>query len=123
MSVEEIARLAEQMGGKKNRDRNAGGEQLILQPPSMPMLVARQFLSSSCMFEAIPTLRYWRGGWWLWRTSSWQEIEERALRSLLYKFTEHAIYDPAKPKPWAPNRKRIGDLVEALSAVCILPPN
>jgi hypothetical protein len=126
MSVEEIARLAEEMRGNKRQHDNGGGPR-ILPPPSMPMPVARQFLDSTCMFEdgRIPMLRYWRGGWWLWRISFWQEIDESALRSLLYKFTEEAIYfnDADDPKPWAPNRKRIGDLAEALSAVCILPTN
>jgi putative DNA primase/helicase len=96
----------------------------MLPPPSMPMQVARQFLKTTCMFEdgTTPKLRYWRGGWWVWRTSYWQEIDDRAMRSLLYKFTENAFYAEDKdPKPWAPNRKRIGDLIEALSAICILP--
>lgn len=41
----------------------------------------------------------------------------------LYRYTENAIYLDAKgkPTPWAPTRRRIGDLPEALAAICILP--
>jgi len=54
----------------------------------------------------------------------WIELEDRAVRSLLYTFTEDALYTTDKgPVAWAPNRRRIGDLVEALAAVCILPSN
>jgi putative DNA primase/helicase len=54
--------------------------------------------------------------------SFWQEIDDRSMRSLLYRFTENAIYfdEEHRPRLWAPNRKRIGDLTDALSAICIL---
>ncbi len=124
MSVDEIARLAEEMRGNKNRERDNRSGPLILPPPAMPMQVARQFLNG-CMFDdgTTPKLRYWRGGWWLWRTSFWQETDDRAMRSALYKFAENAYYlgEAGIPKPWAPNRKRVGDLIDALSAICILP--
>ena len=66
-------------------------------------------------------LRHWRGSWWTWHTSHWVELENRAVRSLLYAFTEHASYmDGNNAKPWLPNRRKIGDLLEALSAIVIL---
>jgi putative DNA primase/helicase len=70
-----------------------------------------------------PTLRHWRGGWWLWQRSRWVEIEHRAARSMAYGFTEHALYADPKgvPVPWTPNRHKIADLLEALAAVCHLP--
>jgi hypothetical protein len=74
-----------------------------------------------------PTLRYWRGGWWVWRTTHWAEVENRTVRSLLYAFTEHAVYADGmikgamRTKPWQPNRRKIGDLLEALSSITILP--
>jgi putative DNA primase/helicase len=42
------------------------------------------------------------------------------MRALLYKFTERAVYMKDDVLPWAPNRRRIGDLIEALSAVVFL---
>ena len=81
-----------------------------------------------------PTLRYWRGGWWFWRNTHWVEVEARTVRSLLYRFTEHAVYDELPElaealgilgfltcKPWQPNKSKISNLLEALSAIVILP--
>jgi putative DNA primase/helicase len=93
-----------------------------LPSPSMPMDVARVFVEQACSKDALLTLRHWRGGWWVWRTSYWVEAEDRTVRSLLYRFTEKARYPAGKgAEPWAPNRRKIGDLLEALSAICILP--
>jgi putative DNA primase/helicase len=96
----------------------------VLPPPSEPMQVAREFVRHSCLFDNVPdqlTLRYWHGGWWAWRRSHWAEVENRAVRSLLYAFTEHAVYVAGKDlAPWAPTRRKIGDLLEALGAIVIL---
>jgi len=93
-----------------------------LPPPSMPMDVARAFVEKACSSDGLLTLRHWRGGWWLWRTSCWIEAEDRAVRSLLYRFTEKAVYVTGNGlAPWAPTRRKIGDLLEALAAICILP--
>jgi putative DNA primase/helicase len=117
--MEEV--LKRHSDGGQRQSRN----QAILPPPSMPMQVAREFVDSSCMFDdgITPTLRHWRGGWWQWQRSFWEEIDDRAMRSSLYKFTENAFYlnEDGKAKAWAPTRKRIGDLADALSAICILP--
>jgi putative DNA primase/helicase len=112
---------------RQQRDHGArdnGRDRAFLPPPSLPMNVAREFIDDKCVFEdgTTPTLRYWRGGWWLWRSSYWEEVGVAEMRSALYEYTEHAVYMEGKSlKPWAPNRKRIGDLVEALASVCILP--
>jgi putative DNA primase/helicase len=43
------------------------------------------------------------------------------VRSLLYHFTADALYlEGGALVPWAPNRKKVGDLFEALAAICIL---
>jgi hypothetical protein len=91
-----------------------------LPPPSMPMDVARAFVEKACSSDGLLTLRHWRGGWWLWRTSCWIEAEDRAVRSLLYRFTENAVYitgDRLSLSLWAPTRRKIGDLLEALAAI------
>jgi putative DNA primase/helicase len=85
------------------------------------MQVAREFVARHCLRAGVLILRYWRGGWWSWRTSYWHEADHRAVRSMLYRFTEHAVYVGKKGMaPWAPTRRKIGDLLEALTAVCIL---
>ena len=93
----------------------------ILPPPSMPMAVARQFVSRHCLHDDGMTLRYWRDGWWAWRETRWREIERRYVASLLYRFAEDAVFVGGPTlSPWAPNRRKIGDLLEALGAVTIL---
>ena len=86
------------------------------------MDVARIVVERTFITDDVLGLRHWRGSWWAWRASRWIEIEDRAVRSLLYRFTEKAVYFAGKEMaPWAPNRRKIGDLVEALAAICLLP--
>ena len=89
------------------------------------MAVARQFVEQCCLYNGSPealTLRYWCGSWWTWRTTHWAEAEERNVRALLYHFTADAIYlnDKGEPTLWLPTRRKIGDLLEALSALVIM---
>jgi putative DNA primase/helicase len=98
----------------------------VLPPPSHPLPCAKAFIEPYRK-AGLLTLRNWHDGWWAWRTTHWAEIREAHVRSLLYGFTEFARYqDEKRPttsslKPWAPNRKKIGDLVEALASVCYTP--
>jgi putative DNA primase/helicase len=123
MSIEELARLAEEMRGYKGRKGNGNGGPPNLPPPSEPMAVARLLVEMHCLHQEVLTIRCWGGCWWTWRTTHWGEVPERTVRSLLYHYTENAIYLDAKgvPMPWAPTRRRVGDLLEALAAICILP--
>lgn len=94
-----------------------------LPSPNQPLQVARIFVEQRCLHDNLPILRHWRGAWWQWRTSHWIELEDRVIRSMLYVFTEHALYldDEGKMKAWAPNRRKIADLLEALAAISLLP--
>ena len=91
------------------------------------MAVARKFVEHCCLHNSAAgelKLRYWHGGWWAWRTTHWVEIKEREVRAVLYAFTEHAIYDIGLGfLPWLPNRKKIGDLLEALTVPTLLSNN
>jgi putative DNA primase/helicase len=98
---------------------------LILPPPSLPMDCAREYVALRCLHENAPTLRWWREGWWEWRQSHWFEISTNTVRSRLYEFTEHAAYvikkkDVEIEVGWAPSRRKIADLIEALGAILIL---
>jgi putative DNA primase/helicase len=106
---------------KARRDNGSGG---VLPPPSAPTAVARCFVKMCCTHDGAAdelTLHYWCGSWWAWRTTHWIEVEPRTVRAMLYGFSEHAVYiDGLKEKSWLPNRYKIGDLLEALSAIVIL---
>ncbi len=106
---------------EENSTRTDNRERALLPPPSEPMAVAQVFVRQ-CTHKSLLTLRHWRGGWWMWRTTHWVEVEERYVRSILYRFAEHAFYlSEKKLKPWAPTRRKIGDLLDALAAICVLP--
>ncbi len=95
----------------------------LLPSPSRPMAVAREFVARKQTIEASDlTLHYWRGSWWLWCGPHWRDAEPREIRGALYKFTEHALYENDKGDcvAWAPNRRKVGDVLEALGAVCLL---
>lgn len=110
-----------------NGASSAAGEEVILPPPTAPMTVARELAALHYTDPSgMPILRHWRGGWWEWRSSHWAEVEHRAVRASAYAFTEHASYwketkEARGITPWAPNRHRIADFLEALAAVCHLP--
>ena len=95
----------------------------VLPPPSAPMQVARELVRTRYTVPSgMPTLYHWRGGWWLWHTTRWVEVEQRGMAASAYRFTEHANYwDGAVVKPWAPTRRKIADLLDALAAIAHLP--
>jgi putative DNA primase/helicase len=101
-------------------------ERRILPPPELPMKVARTFANECFVHSTGPVvLRSWRGHWWIWRTTHWVELEHRAVRAAAYEYTEHAVYlvvtkEGEEQRPWAPNRYKIANLLEALAAVCHL---
>jgi putative DNA primase/helicase len=98
----------------------------LLPSPALPMHVARRFVADRYTGRDNTTrarlLHHWRGGWWQYHRTCWREIDDDALRAALYRYTEHASYFAGKhTSPWAPTRKTIGNVREALAAVCHLP--
>jgi len=90
----------------------------VLPAPSAPLAVARELVAGMHTHQSgALLLRHWRGGWWEWQTARWAEIEHRAVRKLVYGFTEHAVHGE-KQEPWAPTRRKVDDLLDALAAVC-----
>src|SRR5207249_1744751 len=51
--------------------------------------------------------------------SKWSEIPVDTVRKDVYRFTDEAVYlnEKGKVVPWAPNRNKIANLIEALQAV------
>jgi putative DNA primase/helicase len=106
----------------KNASNNGTGP--TLPAPNSPIAVARDLVKARYNHPSgHPVLRHWRGGWWEWCGSRWQEVDTRAAKAQAYRFTELANYtdDAGKTKPWAPTRHKIGDLLEALQAIVHLP--
>jgi putative DNA primase/helicase len=92
----------------------------VLPPPSAPMDVARLLVNDRYMTAGgVRALHHWRGGWWEWQGSKWIEIERDSMSAAAYGFTEHAVY--GESSPWAPTKRKIGDLLDALRAIVHLP--
>ncbi|MGH3627887.1 MAG: phage/plasmid primase, P4 family [Sciscionella sp.] len=91
-------------------------------PPFNPMAVARALLPT-WQHDGQPTLRHWRGVWMRWDGPHWAEADDKLIRSAAYRRLEHAYYmaigNDGKPeaKPWAPTKRKIGDLLEAQAAI------
>ncbi|WP_240439410.1 DNA primase family protein [Streptomyces europaeiscabiei] len=96
-------------------------------PPSNPMAVARVLLPAWTDDER-PTLLHWRGQWMEWQGTHWRELDASEVRAVAYKELEHATFEFETPKggievkDWEPNKRKIADLMEAMSAIRILSP-
>ena len=100
-----------------------GPDHEVLPPPSEPMRVASQLVEDRFgSRNGDLVLRHWRGEFWQWQTSHWLEVEDRALQAQAYLYTENAVFEKvtkAGPtlEPWAPNRYKISDFIDALRAL------
>jgi putative DNA primase/helicase len=99
----------------------------VFPDPSNPMAVARQF-AARYAHEGRSTLLRWCDQWMTWNGHRWVEGEHKLIRADLYKCLEHAWYeagggddDEKKMHKWRPNRKSVGNVLEALEAVSQIP--
>lgn len=94
-------------------DRVAESAPVVLPPPSDPMAVVRALTAGR------DDLAWWRDDFYRHRGTHWERWELAQVKRWLYDKTGDAIwFKPGKegPEParWAPTRKRIADLVEAM---------
>jgi putative DNA primase/helicase len=92
----------------------------VLPGPGNPMGVARVIIGDHLTDDGELTLRHWRGGWMQWRETHWVEAEEKAIKSWAYGRLERAWYWDTRAeelRPWNPNRRKVGDVLDALAAV------
>ncbi|MET9320054.1 phage/plasmid primase, P4 family [Streptomyces sp. NPDC003038] len=99
-----------------------------LPAPSNPMAVARRILPGWQDEQERLLCRRWRGAWMRWTGTCWREFEEQQMRATLYKELEHATYVAGldkdglpEVKDWAPTRTKLSNLLDALSAITLLP--
>ena len=123
-TADEVRRAIGEVETKFGPDPAGDGRNPVVLPsPSEPMRVASQLVEDlfGGRHEGL-ILRHWRGEFWSWRTSHWLEVEDRALQSEAYLYTENAVFEKVTKsgptlEPWAPNRYRVADLIDALRAV------
>ncbi|MFJ2566717.1 NTP-binding protein, partial [Streptomyces sp. NPDC087568] len=102
-------------------------EQEELPAPSNPLAVARRLLPDWQTEDGHLVCRRWRGSWMRWTGTCWKELDEAQMRASMYTRLEHAFYSaPGKdgqpePRDWAPTKQKIGNLLDALGAITLLP--
>jgi putative DNA primase/helicase len=104
---------------------NTEGWPLIrsLPSPTNPMAVARDLVN---LTKRAGTICWWRGDFYRWVGTHWVVWADEEVKAWLYQETETAVYETTdrdgKPKTaqWAPNRKKIGDLLDALAHGVVL---
>ncbi|MFJ4010270.1 phage/plasmid primase, P4 family [Streptomyces sp. NPDC090026] len=101
-----------------------------LPAPSNPLAVARRVVPDWTTQDGHLRLRRWRGSWMHWTGTCWREYDEQQLRAGLYKRLEHAAYMAGTDKDgspeyreWAPTKTKIGNLLDAMAAITLLPPD
>lgn len=100
----------------------AGDESTVLPPPGQPVQVARELIKNMPATDGAPHWSWWREDFYRWAGAHWEAVEPAVIRQWLYRQTADASYfTPAKKEgedptvtPWAPTRKKIGDLMEAI---------
>lgn len=108
-------------GSEDWADQDGPRTAAVVPPPGDPMAVVRALLVDRTKAGRF-TLHRWRGGWMSWRGPHWAELEETEVRAWLYSQLEHAEYrKDLQKEPWNPNRKKIGDVLDALASLVHLP--
>lgn len=87
------------------------------------MQVAREFVARHCQDEdGVLILRYWRDGWWAWRTSRWREVDLEVEEDRLEKLRADMAEHPDRKAPIAASISRSwfsrqGELVKPLAGL------
>ncbi|WP_329532852.1 phage/plasmid primase, P4 family [Streptomyces sp. NBC_01450] len=98
-----------------------------LPPPTNPLAVARRLLPDWQTEDGRLVCRRWRASWMRWNGSCWREMDEAQIRAGMYTRLEYAVYQaPGKDgqteeRDWAPTKQKIGNLLDALGAITLLP--
>ena len=108
-------------------DGAGAGTRVVMPHPSDPMAVAEVVLARLWGGDP-PRLIHWRGTFYSWTGSSWEERPDPAIRAELYHLLKRSVYFVGKDKdtdeevylPWRPTKARITNVVEALDAVTYL---
>ena len=96
---------------------------LIVNGPANPMPNARKFLLDCYTRKRRPILIHQHGSFYTWHKTRWHETDKSTIRAQLYEAFEAARYPRPvdgggnELVPFAPNRSKIANLMEALEAV------
>jgi putative DNA primase/helicase len=93
-----------------------------VETPAQPMPNARRFMDAEFGHGERQLLIHQGGMFYRWNGTCWPTVEDAELRARLYKWFETKAYldvtkNGPERKPFAPNRRKVGDLTAALEAI------
>jgi putative DNA primase/helicase len=98
----------------------SAADELLMPPPSDPVAVARTLIDQRMRHpvEGNLIVRWWRGDFYSWTGERWRELTTASLRAEVYCALAPAVYMKDNTLvPWEPNRRKVGDVLEALQAL------
>ena len=95
-------------------------------PPDAPLPVARELVRVLWTDDqGRLLLRRWRGDWIAYTGTQWMVVGKEQLRQAVYTALEHATIAPdgpaLEPERWNPTARRVDSILDALTAVVLLP--
>jgi putative DNA primase/helicase len=88
--------------------------------PKTPLRSAYAFLQDQFQYQQHLTLRHQSGMFYAWTpTTSFRPCEDATIRRQLYAFLEQSL--TGKSEPFAPNTRKVSDVLDALRAICHVP--
>ena len=103
------------------RAREQVGDQVMLDP-SDPMRSARTIIPARyTTTSGHRTIHRHRGTFWRWTGNHYQNADDEMMRSEVWQFLKSAMRASERgPVPFKPSRARVGDVIDALGAICQL---
>jgi putative DNA primase/helicase len=103
-------------------ERVSSSAVLMVPPPNRPLEVARELAKALYTTPNGLILREHRGDLYRWNGTHWPNIDRRDVRAAAYRWLEHAWFIDAdqEKQPFAPTRRKIADILDALRAVVLV---
>jgi putative DNA primase/helicase len=109
-------------GAGKKKEEASAKEARILVDPKDPMMTARKILATSfTTLDGVRTLWRHRGTFWSWTGTHFALADDETLRARVWGFLDKAVRrEGLVMVPFKPTRARVGEVIDALVAVCQL---
>jgi putative DNA primase/helicase len=115
------ASRAQHKAGREAADASAAANDIL--DPGAPLVSATQLVAYAFTREGCRTLQHQQGDFYRWDNTHYRPIRRDGIVTRIYRFLEPArrISKTGSVVPFDPDRKKVGDVTEALAAVCHLP--
>lgn len=84
-----------------------------------PLPTAEAIICASYTANGQSLIVHYAGEFLRWDGRAYRVVEDRSIRAMAYKYLRHAVTPDGEP--FAPNTRKIGDVIDALRALCFIP--